>query len=151
MAIYDHARRFMREHGNETQWIDGYPSRELIAGEIKAGHSFVCEDERGELMGTFCYIEGTDPTYLKIYEGEWLNDEPYAVIHRMASGGKRRGIAAECLEWAFAHHDNIRVDTHRDNIVMRDLLRKHGFKPCGIIYVANGTERIAFHKVMDHA
>ena len=126
MAMYDYARRFMQEHGNGNQWINGYPSEELISNEIKASHSFVCENEQGELVGTFCYIEGIDPTYLKIYEGEWLNDEPYAVIHR-----------------------NIRIDTHRDNIVMQNLLKKHGFKQCGIIYISNGTERIAFHKIVN--
>ena len=103
MAMYDYARRFMQEHGNGNQWINGYPSEELISNEIKASHSFVCENEQGELVGTFCYIEGIDPTYLKIYEGEWLNDEPYAVIHRMASNGKQKGISTECLKWAFAH------------------------------------------------
>ena len=82
-------------------------------------------------------------------EGEWLNDEPYAVIHRMASNGKQKGISTECLKWAFAHCDNIRIDTHRDNIVMQNLLKKHGFKQCGIIYISNGTERIAFHKIVN--
>ena len=149
MAMYDYARRFMQEHGNGNQWINGYPSEELISNEIKASHSFVCENEQGELVGTFCYIEGIDPTYLKIYEGEWLNDEPYAVIHRMASNGKQKGISTECLKWAFAHHNNIRIDTHRDNIVMQNLLKKHGFKTCGIIDTDNGTERIAFHKIVN--
>ena len=126
MAMYDYARRFMQEHGNGNQWINGYPSKELISNEIKASHSFVCENEQGELVGTFCYIEGIDPTYLKIYEGEWLNDEPYAVIHRMASNGKQKGISTECLKWAFAHCDNIRIDTHRDNIVMQNLRKISG-------------------------
>ena len=43
MAMYDYARRFMQEHGNGNQWINGYPSEELISNEIKASHSFVCE------------------------------------------------------------------------------------------------------------
>ena len=50
MAIYDYARRFMQEHGNGNQWINGYPSEELISNEIKASHSFVCENEQGELV-----------------------------------------------------------------------------------------------------
>lgn len=31
----------------------------------------------------------------------------------------------------------------------QNLLKKHGFKQCGIIYIANGTERIAFHKIVN--
>lgn len=151
MPIYDYARRFMQEHGNGHQWINGYPSTELITNEINAGHSFVCEDEQGQIIGTFCYIEGIDPTYLKIYEGEWLNDEPYAVIHRIASNGKQKGISTECLRWAFDKQDNIRIDTHRDNTVMHNLLAKNGFIRCGIIYLLNGSERIAYHWVKPKA
>ena len=41
MAMYDYARRFMQEHGNGNQWINGYPSKELISNEIKASHSLI--------------------------------------------------------------------------------------------------------------
>ena len=30
MALYDQGRRFMRRSGNANQWINGYPSREMI-------------------------------------------------------------------------------------------------------------------------
>ena len=30
MAMYDYARKFMQEHGNPNQWINGYPSEEYI-------------------------------------------------------------------------------------------------------------------------
>jgi len=32
------------------------------------------------------------------------------------------------------------------NVVMRRMVEKHGFRECGIIYLANGDERIAFQK-----
>ena len=144
MAIYDYARLFMSVHGNANQWINGYPSQELITSEIEAGHSFVCEEENLGIVGTFCYIEGVDPTYLKIYDGAWLDDDPYAVIHRMATSGKVKGIGEACFRWAMEHCDRIRVDTHQDNIPMQRLLAKLNFKRCGIIYIANGTKRIAY-------
>ena len=146
MEIFERAKRFMAAHGNGGQWINGYPSEELIRSEIEAGHCFACE-EGGEVVGTFCYIDGVDPTYLKIYDGAWLNDEPYAVIHRLASSGKRKGIGEECFRWAFGRKRNIRVDTHRDNIVMQRLLEKLGFSRRGIFYLLNGSERIAYHWV----
>ena len=68
MEIYDYARAFMRATGNTTQWIDGYPSEALICQEIEDGHSFVCTGEQGEILGTFCFILGEDPTYQQIYE-----------------------------------------------------------------------------------
>lgn len=148
MEIYDYARAFMRANGNVTQWVNGYPSEELIRQEIQDGHSFVCTDGDGEIVGTFCFILGDDPTYQQIYDGAWLNDEPYGVIHRMGTNGKRKGIAEACLNWSFQHSDNIRVDTHRDNLVMQHILEKNGFKRCGIIYVRDGTERIAYQKIV---
>lgn len=148
MEIYEYARAFMRANGNVTQWVNGYPSEELIRREIQDGHSFVCTDGDGEIVGTFCFILGDDPTYQQIYDGAWLNDEPYGVIHRMGTNGKRKGIAEACLSWSFQHSDNIRVDTHRDNLVMQHILEKNGFKRCGIIYVRDGTERIAYQKIV---
>lgn len=148
MEIYDYARAFMRANGNVTQWVNGYPSEELIRQEIQDGHSFVCTDRDGEIVGTFCFILGDDPTYQQIYDGAWLNDEPYGVIHRMGTNGKRKGIAEACLNWSFQHSVNIRVDTHRDNLVMQHILEKNGFKRCGIIYVRDGTERIAYQKIV---
>ena len=41
MEIFDTARRFMASTGNANQWINGYPQRELIAGEIEQGHCYV--------------------------------------------------------------------------------------------------------------
>ncbi|MBO5796737.1 MAG: GNAT family N-acetyltransferase [Clostridia bacterium] len=145
MTIYDNARAYMRAHGNASQWGDGYPSPALIAGDIEAGHSFVCE-EAGEILGVFCYFEGVDPTYVTIYEGEWLNDAPYGVIHRIAVAAHRRGVASFCYDYCFARCRNLKIDTHRDNIPMQNSLLKNGFQRCGIIYLANGDERIAYQK-----
>lgn len=149
MAMYDYARSFMRANGNPNQWIDGYPSVEQIMQDLEEGHSYVCEDEEGNLTGTFCFMEGPDPTYHVIYEGEWLNNEPYGVIHRITTNGKQKGVAATCLQWCYKRCSNVRVDTHRDNSVMQNILTKHGFSRCGIIHIRNGSERIAFQKVVE--
>lgn len=148
MDIYSYARLCMREHGNPNQWVNGYPSAELILEEIADRNSYVCENENGEILGTFCFIPGEDPTYFRIDDGKWLNDAPYYVIHRMATNGKQKGIADACLKWCFEHCNNIRVDTHHDNIVMQNILKKYGFCRCGIIYTHNGTPRIAYQKTL---
>ena len=146
MEMYAIARDFMCRTGNASQWIDGYPPAAYITAEIDAGHSFICENETGELVGTFCFIMGDDPTYENIYGGQWLNDDLYGTVHRMTSSGKEKGVAEACFRWCFAQCRNIRVDTHRDNRVMRQILGKLGFTYCGIIYVSNGTERLAYQR-----
>ena len=148
IEIFHYARQFMKEHGNPNQWINGYPSAELILREITNGTNYVCENENGEIIGTFCFIPGEDPTYARIDDGNWLNNEPYYVIHRMATNGKQKGVADACLKWCFEHCNNIRVDTHHDNLVMQNILKKYGFRRCGIIYTHNGTSRIAYQRTL---
>ncbi len=145
MEIYDHARQYMRLNGNLNQWIDGYPSREIIAEDMKKGYSHVCTAE-GEIVAVFSFILGIDPTYLKIYEGSWQNDEPYGVIHRIASASHQKGVASYCIDWCYKQCGNIRIDTHEDNHIMQNLLIKNGFVRCGKIYLLNGAPRVAFQK-----
>ena len=67
-------------------------------------------------------------------------------MHRIASGGTRRGCASFCLDWALNQCGNLKIDTHRDNRIMQHLLDKNGFTYCGIIYLDDGTERLAYQK-----
>lgn len=144
MNIYEIARQFMAQTGNANQWINGYPSEELLLENIKQGFLYACVDEEREIVGAFYFRIGDDPTYAYIEDGEWLNNEPYGVVHRLATNGKHKGVAACCFQWCFEQCPNIRVDTHKDNKVMQHILKKEGFVPCGIIYIANGTKRIGF-------
>ena len=146
LQIYETARRFMQQTGNAGQWVDGYPKEELLISDIKQGHSYVCLNENNEIAGTFYYIVGEEPTYLNIYEGSWLNNDSYGVIHRIASSGKQKGIAETCINWCLEKCGNLRIDTHRDNKVMQNIMQKLGFTYCGIIFLENGDERLAYQK-----
>lgn len=145
LNIYDHARGYMREQGNPTQWSGGYPDEATLRDDIAKNQLYVCM-ERGELLGVFCHFFGDDPTYKKIYEGAWLNDAPYGVLHRIAVAAHRKGVASFCYDFCFSQCHNLKVDTHRDNIPMQKSLAKNGFSYCGIIYLASGDERLAYQK-----
>ena len=145
LKIYTDARSFMASHGNPTQWGSIYPSQALLENDIQSGYSYVCE-EHGKIVATFFYRFGTDDTYLKIYNGEWLDESPYGVVHRIASDGTIRGTASFCLQWALEQCGNLRIDTHRDNTVMQHTLDKNDFTYCGVIYLEDGSERIAYQK-----
>lgn len=145
MAIYARARQFMAEHGNPNQWGTIKPAREQIVTDIMQGDSYVCV-ENGEIAATFYYKKEMDPTYVKIYEGAWVNNAPYGVVHRIASAGTVKGAGSFCLNWAFSQCGNLKIDTHRDNIVMQNTLKKNGFVYCGIIYLEDGDERMAYQK-----
>lgn len=146
MLIYDCARQQMRDGGNTTQWVNGYPQRELILKDIAEGNHYVCESD-GIIVAVFSMIFGDDPTYSHI-EGRWLNAQPYATIHRIGSDGRVKGVLHEVVSWAFSYTDNLRIDTHADNAPMLHLMEREAFSYCGIIYVADGTPRKAFQKTV---
>lgn len=144
LEIYDWARDFMRRTGNSGQWSDDYPREEHIAADIAAGACYVCVVNE-KIAGVFYFNVEEEPTYGEI-EGAWLDDGPYGVVHRIARGPGHKGIGAFCLDWCFASHPNIRIDTHRDNAPMRALLENLGYTYCGVIYLQNGAPRLAFQK-----
>ncbi len=147
-SVYADAREFMRASGNPNQWKDGYPCRDLLISDIENGNLYVCEGEDGEIMGVFYYRSGDDPTYLSIYNGGWKNSLPYGVIHRIAvsKNARGKGVARACFDYAYKICGNVKIDTHASNIPMQKALLKYGFEKCGIIYLSNGDERIAFQK-----
>lgn len=149
MAIYKDATAYMRQNGNLNQWVNGYPSRELIEKDIKNGNCYVVVDQEN-ILAVFCYFEGVEPTYINIFDGAWLNDEPYGTIHRIAVAktAHSSGAAEMCYNFCLAKQKNLRIDTHEDNIPMQKSLSKNGFIKCGKIFLENGDKRIAFHKTI---
>ncbi len=146
--IYENAKRFMRETGNPNQWNGATPNAETARREMEQGISYVAEDN-GEVVAVFMYSQAPDPTYATIYEGEWLSDAPYGVIHRLAVAKQGLGIVGYCLDECFSRLPNLRIDTHRDNLPMQRALLKRGFRYCGIIYLENGDERLAYQKISE--
>jgi RimJ/RimL family protein N-acetyltransferase len=113
---------------------------------MENGVGYVAE-EKGEILAVFMFSQDPDPTYAKICAGEWLSDAPYGVIHRIAVARQGQGIIGKCIDECFKRCQNLRIDTHRDNLPMQRALLKRGFKYCGIIYLANGDERLAYQKI----
>lgn len=149
MQIFDGARQIMRKSGNMHQWNNAYPSREVVEQDIKDGNCYILCDGT-EILSTMALIPGPDRTYSYI-EGEWPDEEPYYVIHRIATHSPGRNLARVMLDWAFEHirqhgYSVIRIDTHKDNCIMKHLLAKYGFRMCGVIYLDDGAPRDAYYK-----
>ena len=150
MELFDAARGIMRRSGNLKQWTGGYPSEEQIRQEIADGNSYVITQADGQVVATFAFILTGEPTYARIDGGAWLDDtRPYGVIHRLASTPDSHGIARTCFDWCYQQLPNLRVDTHRDNHIMQHIIAQNGFTYCGIIYLLNGDERLAYQKIVD--
>lgn len=153
LDIYEYAKQYMKENNNPNQWNEDYPSLKTIKEDLESSRIYVCVDDDNKILGTFVFYIAEELSYKHIYEGNWLNDEEYAVIHRVATRANKKGVASFCLRWCFNQHNNIRIDTFIDNIPMQNLLAKENFVRCGIIYTdLDGNKmpehkRIAFHKI----
>ena len=145
--IYETARQFMRENGNRAQWGAGDRPEELLEDDISQGNLYVLEDavaDEAIIHAVFAFIKGEDPVYLKIEQGSWMVDTEYAAVHRVASDGTVRNVLEKIMDYCKAQIPHLRIDTHEDNKVMQHVLEKYGFVRCGIVYVPDGSPRIAY-------
>lgn len=146
LEIYAHAREFMKQTGNPTQWGSSNPTKNQIEEDIKASNMYVLYDDEG-LYGVFALIYGKDPTYQKIYDGKWLDDTLYATIHRIASNGRKMGVFKESIDFSKEIYNHLRIDTHENNKVMQHSILKAGFKYCGNIITSENTPRLAYEYI----
>lgn len=181
MTIIEEARTTIAALGID-QWQNGSPNRAMIEEDIALGRSYCVAsaaetaekglfcpvtadpstDGEGEVWGTFALIEDGEPTYGRIYDGQWLTPDQdgtghpaYLAIHRVAIAVSKRGsgISTAIVEYA-AHkarslgRRSLRIDTHEGNAVMRRMLTKHGFVHCGTIFLQNGDKRVAYERVL---
>ena len=144
MEIYKYAQDYMIKSGNPKQWGHFYPDASLIKSDIAQNVCKVIYDEGG-IHGVFALFEGNEPTYERIENGSWLNDKPYLTIHRIAGGKGAHGIFKCAADYCKSICDNVRIDTHADNLTMQKLIEKNGFVKCGIIFVNDASARIAYH------
>ena len=160
MQIIEEARSSIAALGI-NQWQNGTPNRAMITKDMAEGQGrVVLQDD--EVIGTFAIIYGGEPTYAVIENGAWqtpdcdeTGDYCYIALHRVAVSTAHRGsgISTAIIEYAesFARllgKHSLRIDTHEGNTVMRRMLEKHGFVPCGIIHLENGDPRVAYEKVV---
>ena len=155
MEIIHQAQEYFRGAGID-QWQNNYPNEEAILNDMAFKESFVLEED-GQVVGTFMASFRPEPTYEKIYNGQWLTDGSYAVIHRVAMDNrvKGRGFACQVIQFmvnqCLAQNPpvhSLRGDTHQDNKSMQRLFGKNGYQHCGTIYLVDGAKRLAFEKLV---
>ena len=140
--IYAYARKFMEETGNPHQWGKTTPETTQLIDDIAKGDLYVLTDN-GIIHGVFYFYIGTDPTYGVIEDGNWRSDTPYGTIHRIAGDGSG-GVLAAAVAFGKTKINHIRIDTHHDNQIMQRAIAKQGFSRSGIIYLEDGSPRIAY-------
>lgn len=153
LLIIDEAIAYLKSQ-NIDQWQNNYPNRQSIIHDINNGVSFVYE-LHNQVIGTMALILDKDVDYDIIEDGQWLNDEAYLTIHRIAIKNKFKnsGVALNMMDQAFHyalqhHRYNVRIDTHPDNKAMCRFLEKQQFEYCGVVYINKIAKRLAYQKIL---
>lgn len=155
-ALFNEAKEVFKDLGT-FQWEGLYPSKETFINDVINRTVFVYE-ENGEVVGAVTIMYNPDPNYKEI-EGKWLNDEPYASIHRIVVSKKCQGKGIGDLLYKTCEHEirknsihNVRVDTYYLNKSMLRIIEKNSFTRCGIIYLLRDNvfdrKREAFQKII---
>jgi GNAT superfamily N-acetyltransferase len=144
LSIVHSAQLSLRELGID-QWQDGYPSREVIEEDIRAGVGYVECDSCDTAIGYAAIVLTGERAYLQIADDAWHTAGRYVVVHRLcvAANVRRCGVAIELMRYAaaLARQNGIftfRIDTHEGNSRMRQMMQRLGFSYCGIIYYDSG-------------
>lgn len=138
------------------QWQYGYPSREVIAEDIRKGRSYVARDEDGSICAVFAVIDDGEPVYDRIFDGAWQTEgNNYLAVHRIAvsSAKLRRGVASCAMKFVEEKaremgRAGVRIDTHEGNLPMRAMLERNGYVHCGSVYLESGEHRVAYEKCL---
>ncbi len=155
ILVIEDARRYLGSRGVD-QWQDGFPDRKAITCDVNSEISYVIT-HRGKIAGTFALSPDDEPSYSEIIGNGWLNPAGnYATIHRVAVSSEYRGrglselIFGTCTkEAADLKMHSIRIDTHKDNDVMKHIILRNGFTYCGIIRLSrDNAERSAYEKLL---
>ncbi len=145
--FYEAIENFKKK--NIDQWQNGSPNENLIKNDIMSNCSYVYED-KGQILAYFCLKFEDDITYKVINDGNWKTSKSYGVLHRVVVSklAQGRGIAKQLFNFAHQkareNNKNMRIDTHKDNLIMQGLIKSFGYEYCGIIHVSDGSERLAY-------
>jgi len=142
MEIVADAKRSLKKH-RVDQWQGDYPTSVAFEQDVENGELYVLchgEDVAGFLMVT----SRPEPCYDDITDGKWSSDAPYCVMHRTAVAAEYRGTGmadflVRCAEDISRKSGvkYLRVDTHRKNKPMQQLLRESGFRYRGNVLVSS--------------
>lgn len=142
-----------RKEEGSNQWQDGYPNIDVIRNDIYNNCGYVVKINNTEIIAYAAISDKEESAYNEL-EGEWLTDNPYIVIHRLAVSqeNKIKGLGTWIMQEAenialSKNITSIKVDTNFDNVGMLRVFEKLGYKFCGEVQY-RGDKRNAFEKII---
>lgn len=133
--------------GQDKPNLDNF--KNLIANK----NIYVLEDNNRVVSTVIIYDYDLD--YEKNLDGKWNSPKPYVALHRIGTleSERNKGYGRKIIEFAesYAKENNfksVRIDTHRENKSMQNLLKSMNYIYAGLVYLDGKNERLAFEKVL---
>lgn len=141
-----------KEEGSD-QWQDGYPNIDVIKNDLQNDSAYVVIQDESKIIAYVAISDKGESSYENL-DGEWLTNDKYVVIHRVAVSqeNKIKGLGTwimlEAEKVAISKNiTSIKVDTNFDNIGMLRVFEKLDYKFCGEV-LQRGDARKAFEKIL---
>ena len=131
--------------GQDKPNLDNF--KNLIANK----NIYVLEDKEKVVSTVIIYDYDLD--YEKNLDGKWNSSKAYVALHRIGTleSERNKGYGRKIIEFAesYARENNfksVRIDTHRENKSMQNLLKSMNYVYVGLVYLDGKNERLAFEK-----
>ena len=139
-----------RKLDGSNQWQDGYPNLDIVQNDVEKDIGYVLTNEE-TIIGYAAILINDEPAYTDL-KGNWLTNDDFVVVHRLAVSDDYlgKGLAQTMLRFTedIAVENNIysiKVDTNFDNIPMLKIFEKLEYTYCGEVSF-RGASRKAFEK-----
>ena len=157
MLIVRQAKNYLRKN-RVDQWQDGYPNEDTFRADMARGEGYVMTYD-GRIAGIFTLSGRPEDYYDRLTDGKWRTGGKYCVLHRNAleAAFRSSGMAEKLMSAAedvarTCGAEAIRVDTHKKNKAMQNLLRRSGYEFRGNVLIetieGHDPRRQAFDKVL---
>lgn len=149
LEIYLDGSDALKEDGVD-QWQGNYiPSFKDIDEHL--GIDLYVLEYHKRVVSTVCLVKGIDDDYENI-KGKWNTSIPYISIHKVATSNeyKKQSFAKKMMYYvenlAKRKKMDLRIDTHKDNIKMKNFIISCGYKYTGEVILQGKLERLAYDK-----
>ncbi|MDO5718648.1 MAG: GNAT family N-acetyltransferase [Tissierellia bacterium] len=153
VKIIEDGKEALRDMGI-NQWQDGYPDRDVLAADIDNQELYIYLED-GEIISVMTLLTDYDNAYDTLVGGEWKG-KTYIAVHRLsvAREHKGKGISKKMISYAIEKAsemglDSIRIDTHMENTVVKNISDSFGFEYKGVIEFDEGGKGIAYEKMLE--
>ena len=156
IGIIEDGREYLKNQ-NLPQWQNGYgPKLPQIKSDIECQEGFVLV-HNGKAIGYAALYSGEIAAYPGIYDGSWDNTHKhYVTISRVAISKSHRGkklskpFIDSLINIAINRgFKDIRLDTHKENVIMANIITSAGFKRRGMVkFPFPNGERVAYQRII---